>query len=377
MGAHCGLSRVVENFCLETVGKKWAQRQAEETYGITGDDLTKVPWSAPALEREWRAAHPKRYPWFSETRMSSRVPKEACRVRAAGFGNYFNSKKYRRKGARVGFPTWRKRKHGSRFRYDADRAKPLGPRVVRLPAIGDVSTREDMSWLVDRLATGQARILGATVRERGGRWWISFQIDIAQDDINKRRQVAADAPTCGIDLGLRTFAVISSSDGSTEEIHAPKPLKAAQRALKRANRTLARTAEGSKNRAKARRRVGLLHLRIADRRRDLLHQTTTRLTRTKSAIAASGRPIAGSPPARHAPAVATSTEPWPWPTAPGNAPSAELCTTGITTRQETSSRRCSPTAVPRAKPSPGSSPERQNASWRPREPALPGVGSGR
>lgn len=146
MGRHCGLSRVVENFCLETVRKKWAQRRAEETYGFTGDDLTKVPWSAPALEREWRAAHPERYPWFAEGTLSSRVPKEACRVRAAGFSNYLTSKKGERRGARLGFPSWRKRKHGSRFRYDADRARPLDARTVRLPAIGEVATREDMSW---------------------------------------------------------------------------------------------------------------------------------------------------------------------------------------------------------------------------------------
>lgn len=109
MGRHCGLSRVVENFCLETVRKKWSQRKAEETYGISGDGLTKVPWSAPALEKEWRAAHAERYRWFGENKMSSRVPKEACRVRAAGFSNYLKSKKGERKGARLGFPKWRKR----------------------------------------------------------------------------------------------------------------------------------------------------------------------------------------------------------------------------------------------------------------------------
>ncbi|MFC5724316.1 RNA-guided endonuclease InsQ/TnpB family protein [Streptomyces gamaensis] len=285
MGRHCGLSRAVENFCLETVRKKWSQRKAEESYGITGDDLTKVPWSAPALEREWRAAHPERYPWFTEGGMSSRVPKEACRVRAAGFSNYLKSKKGERKGARMGFPKWRKRKHGSRFRYDADRARPLDSRTVRLPAIGDVHVREDMSWLTDRMENGSARILGATVRERAGRWWISFQVEVDRSDINKRHQVSDDARKCGIDLGLKTFAVVKNSDGTKEEIHAPKPLKAAQRALKRANRKLARSAEGSRNRAKARWRVGRLHLRVADRRRDFLHQTTTRLTRTKSAIA--------------------------------------------------------------------------------------------
>ena len=69
---------------------------------------------------------------------------------------------------------------------------------------------------------------------------------------------------------MKTFAVIKNSDGTTEEIHAPKPLKAAQRALKRANHQLARSAEDSKNRAKARKRVAQLHLRIADRRRDAL-----------------------------------------------------------------------------------------------------------
>jgi putative transposase len=285
MGRHCGLSRVVENFCLETVQKKKAQQEAEKTYGITGDDLTKVPWSAPALEREWRAAHPERYPWFADGKLSSRVPKEACRVRAAGIKNFFDSKNGNRKGAKLGWPKWRKRKHGSRFRYDADRAKPLNAHTVRLPAIGDVATREDMSWLTDRMATGHARILGATIREQAGRWWISFQVEVDRDDINKRHQAGDDAPACGIDLGLKTFAVIRNSDGTREEIHAPKPLKAALRQLKRANRKLARSAEDSKNRAEARKRVGQVHLRVADRRRDFLHKTTTRLTRTKSAIA--------------------------------------------------------------------------------------------
>ena len=217
--------------------------------------------------------------------MSSRIPKEACRMRSAGFANFFRAKARGRRGPRAGFPTWRMRKHGSRFRYDSTSAKPVDDQTVWLPAIGAVATRERMSWLTERLTVGDARILGSTVRERAGRWWISFQIEVDRDELNKRRRTAPDAPACGIDLGLKTFAVVADSDGCVEEIHAPKPLKAAQRALRRANRALARTALDSRNRVKARRRVALLHLRVADRRRDFLHKTTSRLARTKSAIA--------------------------------------------------------------------------------------------
>lgn len=73
--------------------------------------------------------------------------------------------------------------------------------------------------------------------------------------------------------------------GRVREATVEPGLKAAQRALTRANRKLARAAEDSTNRATARKRVAGLHLRVADRRRDFLHKTTTRLTRTKSAIA--------------------------------------------------------------------------------------------
>jgi putative transposase len=124
LGRHAGLSRVVENFCLALVRAALEQREAERSYGVPADRLTPVPWSAPAMEKAWRAAHPSRYPWFTEAALSSRIPKEACRVRAAGLKNWIDSRKGGRAGRRLGFPTWRKRKHGSRFRYDPT---PLGP----------------------------------------------------------------------------------------------------------------------------------------------------------------------------------------------------------------------------------------------------------
>ena len=293
LGQHAGLSRVVENFCLALVKAALSQRDAERSYGVPDELLTPVPWSAPALEKAWRTAHPQLYPWFTESGLSSRVPKQACRVRAAGLKNWADSRKGARKGRRLGFPTWRKRKHGSRFRYDADRAHPTGSRTVTLPGIGAVKAREDMSWLTARIGDGRARIIGATVKEQAGRWWVSFQIDIDRADINAHRAVGPDAPTCGVDLGLKTFAVIADDTGHIEEVHAPRALKAAQRKLRRANKALARCQRGSANRVKAARKVAAVHLKVANRRADFLHQLTTRLARTKRAVAVETLNVAG------------------------------------------------------------------------------------
>ncbi|WP_229690742.1 RNA-guided endonuclease InsQ/TnpB family protein, partial [Sphaerisporangium melleum] len=293
LGQHAGLSRVVENFCLEKVKAALEQREAEKTYGVADKDLTPVPWSAPALERLWRLEHRERFPWFGEEGLSSRVPKEACRVRAAGFKNFFDSRSGKRAGRKVGFPDWRKRKHGSRFRYDADRARPVSARVAQLPGVGKVATLEDMSWLTDRIADGRARVIGSTVREQAGRWWVSFQLEIDRADVNERRTVSNDAPACGIDVGVKIFATIVDDDGTVSEIHAPKPLKSALRKLRKANKAVARKQRGSSNRAKAAKRLGRVHLEVANQRVDFLHKTTTMLARTKRAIAVETLNVAG------------------------------------------------------------------------------------
>ncbi|MFI7073534.1 RNA-guided endonuclease InsQ/TnpB family protein [Micromonospora sediminicola] len=294
MGRHAGLSRFVENFALDKIRAAFAQRAAEQTYGIPQAQQTKAPWSAIDLEKLWRAEHAVVAPWFAESGLSSRIPKEACRLRAAGLKNWWDSKTGKRKGPKLKFPTMRRRKHGSRFRYDADRAKPSSGTTVSLPGVpGKVTTREPLDWLTDRLGDGRARIIGCTVRERAGRWWVTFQLDIDRTDVNERRTVDPDAPTCGIDLGLKTFAVIADDTGAVEEVQAPRALKAAQRRLRRANKALARTRLGSKNRAKARQKVAEVHLKVAHRRQDFLHQLTTRLARSKRAIAVESLNVSG------------------------------------------------------------------------------------
>lgn len=93
--------------------------------------------------------------------------------------------------------------------------------------------------------------------------------------------------------GSKTFAVIADDTGVVEEVHAPRALKAAQRKLRRANKALARCQRGSNNRANAACMVAAVHLKVAHQRGGFPHQLTTRLARTKRAVAVESLNVAG------------------------------------------------------------------------------------
>lgn len=77
----------------------------------------------------------------------------------------------------------------------------------------------------------------------------------------------------GLDVGIKTFAVCS--DGT--RIEAPKYLRKTERGLKRAQRSLSRRKKGSANRNKQRRKVALVHEKVANQRKDFLHKESRKM----------------------------------------------------------------------------------------------------
>ncbi|WP_059082325.1 RNA-guided endonuclease InsQ/TnpB family protein [Streptomyces scabiei] len=113
--------------------------------------------------------------------------------------------------------------------------------------------------------------------------WRDGQLTLAKTaqplDIRWSRPLPAGAePTTaavGIDAGITSLVTLSTG----EKVANPKHERRDRARLARARRELSRKAKGSANPEKARRRVGRVHARIADRRRDFLHQLSTRLVR--------------------------------------------------------------------------------------------------
>lgn len=112
-------------------------------------------------------------------------------------------------------------------------------------------------------------------QDAAGRWFVSMLCD----DVSVKPLPKMDTAV-GIDVGLTHLLTLSTG----EKIANPRHERKDRARLAKARRNLARKAEGSSNRAKARRKVAKVHARVADRRRDLLHQITTRLVRENQTL---------------------------------------------------------------------------------------------
>ncbi|QIY76286.1 RNA-guided endonuclease InsQ/TnpB family protein [Streptomyces sp. RLB1-33] len=112
-------------------------------------------------------------------------------------------------------------------------------------------------------------------QDAAGRWFVSMLCD----DPGIRHLPATDAAV-GIDAGLDHLLILSTG----EKITNPRHERRDRAALAKAQRRLAKKEKGSANGVKARLKVAKIHARIADRRRDSLHQITTRLVRENQTL---------------------------------------------------------------------------------------------
>src|SRR5919198_871319 len=100
LASHCGAARYVFNWALDLVKQRLDQQAA-------GLDV-EVPWTLPALRREWNRAKDQVAPWWREN--SKEAYNSGLDALARGLANWADSKVDRRKGRSVGFPHF-KAKH--------------------------------------------------------------------------------------------------------------------------------------------------------------------------------------------------------------------------------------------------------------------------
>lgn len=281
LASHAGAARFAYNFALALVRERLDLRAA----GVKVD----VPWTLPALRREWNRSKERVAPWWaanSKEAASSGLADLAC-----GFKAFWEGKRGQRAGARVGFPRFKRRgRVQESFRYTTGRFGVSDRTRLRLPRIGHVRTHEPTTKLLEKINAGRVRILSMTVSRESGRWYCSLCCEVERDD----RPAARTASPVGVDVGVRHLAVLSTG----ERIANPRAFKQVQRRLRRFQRKLdrqrrqsnpgcfdergravrgGRSVNCSRRMRETQRRVRSLHARASNLRRDAIHKLTSRL----------------------------------------------------------------------------------------------------
>ncbi|MGW4238111.1 IS607 family element RNA-guided endonuclease TnpB [Streptomyces sp. NPDC004749] len=299
--SHCGAARAAYNWAVAWVGASWWQRKAEESYGIVEERLTQWrPWSLPALRKafnEGKHTDPRFAAWWEDN--SKEAYSTGLANAAAAFDNYAKSKRGQRKGKRVGMPRFkskRKARLSCRFTTGTIRVERDG-RHVTLPRLGTLRTHEPTAGLLARVQAGTARILSATVRHERGRWFVSLQAEVKRD----LERVARPDVAVGIDLGVKTLAVLADSTGEIRTVANPGHYDAARRRLRRASRIVSRRQgpdrrtgrKPSKRWQKANAARNKVHHRVANLREDALHKLTTAVAAEHGTVVVEDLNVAG------------------------------------------------------------------------------------
>lgn len=245
-----GCCRVVYNDALALIkstqkGEKWPSNAELQKLCITQAKKTD--------EREW----------LSEV---SNIPlQQSIQDLGTAFKNFFEWRKGKRKGKRVGFPRFKKKtnQQSSRFTRGGFSIKAA---KVYLAKIGEIKTR----W--SRPLPSEPSSV-TVIKDCAGRYFLSFVVEVQPIHIEPKNQGV------GVDLGLKTLAALSTG----EKVNAPDT-SALDRKIRKGKRKLARAVKGSKRREQLRIAVARTESKQRNIRRDFNQKLSTRLVRDNSVV---------------------------------------------------------------------------------------------
>jgi putative transposase len=255
-----GCARVVWNDALALSNKLYAEG---EKYPGGSALMTLVITKAKRTpERQWL------------TEASHSMLQQSVRDLDRTFRNWWGSLTGKHKG-KARAPRFKKRSNDQSIRICGKQFR-VTEGGVRFPKVGDLP----LVWSRPLPAVPSSCTI---IKDAAGRYFASFVVEV------DRPQLEPNGNTVGIDLGLTTFATLSTG----EKVDAPKPLRSASKRLRKLQRNLSRKTKGSNRRNRARVQVARLHARIADTRKDFLDKLSTRIIRENQTVVLEDLKVSG------------------------------------------------------------------------------------
>jgi putative transposase len=190
------------------------------------------------------------------------------------FKNFFDSRKGKRKGAKVNFPKFKRKdnRQTARFRKGGFSIKAA---KVFLAKIGCIKTK----W--SRPLPSEPSSV-TVIKDRAERYFLSFVVEIHACVKPAKNQAI------GIDLGIKTFAALSSGEKGSSPDYSKLDRK-----IRRSQRKLSRRQKDSRRRERMRFRVARLKAKLRDTRKDFLHKLSTKVVNDNQVIALEDLNVSG------------------------------------------------------------------------------------
>jgi len=255
----CDVSRFAYNWML---GIKIGERTALESLAKMWD-LDKVPsihGSSIDWNKEW-VKFKKDKKWITD--VSKCCGSNALKDLEQAFKRFFSKKSK--------FPKFKKK--GQKDSFKVDDKVYVDYNTIQIPIIGKVKLKEKGYATHQRI-----KLSSATISRDVDRWFVSFFIKTTNSlPTLPDLKTITEQEIVGVDLGIKELAV--TSDGQTFEN--PKAYQKYLKRLKRYQQQVSRKKKGSNSRKKAVQKLGQLHRKIRNIRKDASNKLTTSVVKTK------------------------------------------------------------------------------------------------
>jgi putative transposase len=179
-------------------------------------------------------------------------------------------------GQKAGYPRFKSRRRFASYTFPSygDGCRLTGARLY-LQGVGHLKVK------LHRPVDGIVKTI--TVKREWGKWYACLSVEVVAESLPE-----TDSAT-GVDMGLTAFATLA--DGT--EVANPRYYQRAQAKLQLAQRRVARSQRGGKNRRKAVLLLQKAHAKVKNQRADFQHKVARTLVNTYSVIAVEDLNIKG------------------------------------------------------------------------------------
>ncbi|RAM48661.1 MAG: transposase [Hapalosiphonaceae cyanobacterium JJU2] len=216
--------------------------------------------------------------WLSD--VSTTPLQQSVADLGVAYKNFFDSLKGNRKGTavattggtpatrclkKVGTPKFKKKtsKQTARFTLNSFSIKRDEVYLAKIGNVKPIWSRQ--------LPSAPSSV--TVIKDCANRYFLSFVVEIEPIQSDAKNQ------SVGIDLGLKTFAVMSNGETAISPDYSKKDRK-----IRKLQRKLARQEKGSHRREITRLRIAKRHNQIADTRKDFLHKLSTKVVSENQTI---------------------------------------------------------------------------------------------